>query len=233
MPPEGMWLIEWVVSAEGRSGMILAGQGRAQRSVTMMRHDAVTIDRRLAIGGGLAAATGLAWPRLQARGRVVTQRGITGGGRVEFDAGEAQFSLFVSSLVFDVGEGDGDLIFAGSVLWVDPTVGLTMESTQITNYENQRLPDAEGRLIEGLMDVGDAGEHPFRMEVVNVGPPGSEADRVILSVGTAAGESGAATPAAGETFTYAADGVVVTGDVREVNFAVDLDAGTVSEPPPA
>ena len=89
----------------------------------MMRHDAVTIDRRLAIGGGLAAATGLAWPRLQARGRVVTQRGITGGGRVEFDAGEAQFSLFVSSLAFDEGEGDGDLIFAGSVLWVDRRSG--------------------------------------------------------------------------------------------------------------
>lgn len=198
----------------------------------MARSGSDVIDRRLAIGGGLAAATGMAWPRLQARGRVVTQRGITGGGLVEFDAGEAQFSLFASSVTFDEGEGEGDPIFPGSVLWIDPTVGLRLQSTRITNYENLQIPDAEGRLIEGFVDAGDAGEQPFRMEVVNVDLPGSGADRITFAVG-AAGAAGAATPADGSGFTYVADGTVVVGDVRDVNFAVDPDTGTISDPPPA
>ncbi len=199
----------------------------------MALHQTDTINRRLAIGGGLAAVTGLAWPRAQARGRVVTQRGITGGGWATFAEGEAQFSLFASSLTFDEGEGEGDPIFLGSVLWVDPTVGLTLESTRITNYENQQLPDAEGRLIEGFLDAGDAGEQPFRMEVVHVDLPGTGADRITFAVGAAAGEVGAATPADGSGFTYVADATIEVGDVRDVNFAVDPDTGTISEPPPA
>jgi hypothetical protein len=214
-------------------GMMLAGKPRAKGRVIMGQYMAQTIDRRLAIGGGLAAATGLAWPHMQARGRVVTQRGITGGGRVEFDAGEAQFSLFASSLTFDEGEGASDPIFPGSVLWVDPTVGLTLQSTRITNYENLRLPDEEGRLIEGFVDAGDAGEQPFRMQVVQVGPPGSGEDRVTFAVGAAAGGGVAATPADGTGFTYVADGRVVVGDVRDVDFAIDPDTGEITEPPPA
>ncbi len=199
----------------------------------MVRHGAETIDRRLAIGGGLAAATGLAWPRRQARGRVVTQRGMTGGGLVVFPEGEAQFSLFVSSLTFDEGEGGGDPIFAGSVLWVDPTVGLTLQSIRITNYENMQLPDAEGRLVEGFMNAGDVGEQPFRMEVVHVDLPGSGSDRLTFSVGAAAAVGGAATPTDGSGFTYVAEGTIEVGDVQDVDFAIDPDAGTVSEPPPA
>ena len=63
-------------------------------------------DRRMAIGGALAVAAGLALPLRQSR--TVTQRGMVGGGLVQFEQGEANFSLFVSRLIFsedDHGSG--------------------------------------------------------------------------------------------------------------------------------
>lgn len=197
----------------------------------MKRDERSTINRRLAIGGGLAAATGLAAPGRQIRGRVVTQRGIAGGGLVRFAEGEAQFSLFASSLTFDEGEGEGEPIFLGRLLWVDGSVGLTLASTRITNYENPRLPDRNSRTIEGFVTAGDAGEHPFVMDVVLVDPPGSGADRVTFTVGAASVDD-AATPADGSGFTYAADGAIVVGDVQDVDFAVNSDTGDVTEPEP-
>ena len=190
-----------------------------------------TIDRRLAIGG-LAAAAAVPWTRFQVVSRIITQRGIGGGGLVRFEQGEAQFSLFVSSLVIDEGEVAGEPNFLGSVLWVDGSVGLTMQSVRINSYENMDLADAEGRRIEGDFAVGEAGEEPtgeqpFVLEVVHAGLPGSEQDRVTLTVG-GAGASGAATPSGG--FTYVADGQVVIGDVQDIDVAIDLETGEVSNP---
>ena len=198
----------------------------------MERRNVATIDRRLAIGGGFAAAAGLAWPRPQARLRVITQRGIAGGGLVRFAEGEAQFSLFASSLTMADGEEASAPVFLGSVLWVDETVGLTLESTRITNYENLQLASAEGRRIEGVFAAGDSGEHPFVMDVVHVDLPGSGADRIMLTVGEPS-IAGSGTPGPDAGFTYSADGEVVVGDVQDIDFAVDPDAGDVSEPEPA
>ena len=74
-------------------------------------------DRRMAIGGGLALAAGLALPRRQIR--TVTQRGMVGGGLVQLEQGEANFSLFVSRLIFS----DDTVVVVGSVLWVDGAAG--------------------------------------------------------------------------------------------------------------
>src|SRR5215211_83744 len=86
------------------------------------------IDRRMAIGGALAGAAGLALPRRQSR--TVNQRGMVGGGLVQFEQGEANVSLFVSRLIF----AEDEVVVLGSILWVDKTVDLTLRSTAITSY---------------------------------------------------------------------------------------------------
>jgi hypothetical protein len=49
----------------------------------MTASELTVIDRRMAIGGAVAGAAGLALPRRQSR--TVTQRGIVGGGVVQFE----------------------------------------------------------------------------------------------------------------------------------------------------
>ena len=196
----------------------------------MNGHDMGLIDRRLALGGGLAAAAGLAWPRAQIRGRVVTQRGIAGGGLVAFAEGEAEFSLFASSFTFAEDGSESEPVFLGGVRWIDGSVGLTLESVQITRYENLHLTTGEGRRIEGIMDAGESGEPPFSLELY-FDFPASAADRVVFRVGVASAED-AATPAADLEFTYSADGDITVGGVQEADFAVDVVTGAVTEPPP-
>jgi hypothetical protein len=195
----------------------------------------ITVNRRLAIGGGLATATVLAWPRPQMLRRAVTQRGIFGGGVVDAESGEAQFSLFASSLVLDDGESESDRIFSGRVLWVDETAGLTLESTTITDYENTNNEGTEGesRRIRGMMTAGDAGEQPFVLDVIDVGGPQSGSDTITLAVGASAGVGEAATPETDAGFRYVASGPIVSGDVEALDRAIDFDTGEVSDPGPA
>ena len=183
------------------------------------------IDRRMAIGGALAgAAAGLALPRRQ--GRPVIQRGMVGGGLVRFEQGEANFSLFVSRLIFP----DDPEVIVGSVLWVDGVVGLTLKSTRITEYivPPDQPEQGTSRQIHGTMSVNDEGEHPFELEVIDVGLPGSGTDMANLKVGDGARTSENATPASGLGFSYLANGTVVTGDIQELDLEIDLATGAVT-----
>ncbi len=181
-------------------------------------------DRRMAIGGALALAAGLALPRRQSR--TVTQRGMVGGGLVQSEQGEANFSLFVSRLIFSADEFE---VVAGSVLWVDGAAGLTLRSTGITEYIVPPVEPEGGvlRQIIGTMSVNDEGEYPFEMEVVDADLPGSGNDTVVLKVGDGARASDNATPASGLGFSYAATGTVVTGDIQELDLEIDLETGVV------
>ncbi len=200
----------------------------------MMRHGMGTIDRRLALGGGLAAAAGLAWPKAQIRRRVVTQRGIAGGGTVAVEGGEAHFSLVASSFTLSEDDGEaGEEIFSGSVSWVDSHAGITLESTAITLYENLNLDQGEGRRIRGMMGGGGDGPEPFVLDVIARGDPGSAEDELSLVVGVAAGVDGAATPEGGFGFSYSAAGAISAGDVQNVDVEIDLESGTVSQAPAA
>ena len=202
-----------------------------------MEQRSAMMDRRLAVGGGLAAAVGLTWPHAQNRVRVITQRGIAGGGLVRFAEGEAEFSLSASSLTTTDDGVESAPVFLGSVVWVDGSVGLTLESTRITNYENLQLAEGEGRRVEGFFAAGVAEEQPFveeqpfMMEAVHFALPGLGADRVRLLVGSAI-LGDAATPEAEAGFTYEADGEIVFGDVQTADVGVDLDTGEVFQPEP-
>jgi hypothetical protein len=194
----------------------------------MERPDGTPIDRRLAISG-LAAAAGLPFLRTQALRRVITQRGVAGGGLARFADGEAEFSLFASSLTMAEDSVEGEPVFLGRLRWTDGSVGLALESVRITNYENLGLAEGEGRRIEGVVDAGESGEQSFLLEV-RFDQPDSGPDQITFRVGSAIG--GDATPGAAAGYTYVAEGEVV-GDITDADFAVDLETGDVTEPEPA
>ena len=193
----------------------------------MERRDGTQIDRRLAIGG-LAAAAGLPLLRTQALRRVITQRGVAGGGVARFADGEAEFSLAASRLTATEDGVEGEPVFLGRLRWADGSVGLTLESVRITNYENLGLAEGEGRRIEGVVDTGESGEQSFLMET-RFDLPDSQPDKVTFRVGSAI--AGGATPEAAAGYSYVAEGEV-SGDFTDADFAIDLETGGVTEPEP-
>jgi hypothetical protein len=183
------------------------------------------IDRRMAIGGALAGAAGLALPLRQSR--TVSQRGMVGGGLVRFEQGEASFSLLVSRLIFSEDNAE---VVVGSIIWVDKVAGQTLRSTAITEYVVPQVQPKQGtsRQIFGTMSVNAEGEYPFEMEVIDVDLPGSGKDSVDLKVGDGARASGNATPASDVGFSYVASGLVARGDIQELDVKIDLATGAVT-----
>jgi hypothetical protein len=181
-------------------------------------------NRRMAIGGALALGAGLALPRRQ--GRTVTQRGMVGGGLVRFEQGEANFSLFVSRLIFS----EESEVVVGSVLWVDGATGVALRSTAITEYIVPQVEPEQGVLREiiGTMSVDGEGDYPFDMEIIDADLPGSGLDTVVLNVGDGARTSQNATPASGLGYSYMATGTVITGDIQELDLEIDLATGIVT-----
>jgi hypothetical protein len=179
------------------------------------------IDRRMAIGGALVGATGLALPRRQSR--TVTQRGIVGGGLVQFDQGEANFSLFVSRMIF----AEDEMVVLGSVLWTDDTRELTLRSTAITEYIVPEVQPEQGvlRQVIGTMRDDAGGEYPFELELIDGDLPGAGIDTVVLKVGNGARTSETATPASDLGFSYVASGMVATGDIQLIGIEVDPETG--------
>lgn len=182
-----------------------------------------TLNRRLAVGVIAASALGAQVPIPQ-RARAITQRGIVGGGLVQYEGGEAQFSLGASRTIFPEGEE----VISGSVIWVDTFSGTTFTSTAISSYEVVEMPPGEGerRVLRGTMRRDDAEEYPFVLDVLDAGPPGSRLDTAALIVGDGAMPSEAGTPVSGLGYSYAAAGALI-GDVQVVD--IDLEVGTLPE----
>jgi hypothetical protein len=182
------------------------------------------VDRRMAIGGALVGGVGLALPSRQSR--IVTQRGMVGGGLVQFEQGEANFSLFVSRLIFS---GDDAEVVVGSLIWVDDAEGRTLRSTAIIEYNVPEAQPEQGvlRQIRGTMSGDEEGEYPFELEVTDVDLPGSAQDLVVLKVGDGARASENATPISGAGFSYMASGMVATGDIQELDVEIDPETGAV------
>ena len=156
----------------------------------------------MAIGGALAGAAGLALPRRQIR--TVIQRGMVGGGLVQLEQGEANFSVFASRMIF----AEDEVVVLGSVLWVDDSHELTLRSTAVTDYVVPEVQPEQGvvRRIFGTMHDDAGGEYPFELELVDVDLPGSGTDTVVLKVGNGARPSETATPASELGFRYLASG---------------------------
>jgi len=193
----------------------------------MTASDLALIDRRMAIGGALAGVAGLALPSRQSR--VLTQRGMVGGGSVQIEQREANFSLFVSRMIFP---GDDPEVVVGSIIWVDDARQLSLRSTEITEYIVPEVEPEKGvlrRIFGTMRDDTTQDEYPFELEIVDVDLPGTgkEQDTVVLKVGNGARTSETATPGSGIGFTYVASGTVATGDIQELDLEIDLETGTV------
>ena len=154
--------------------------------------------------------------------RTVTQRGMVGGGLVHFDESEAQFSVFASRLIVEKNRKEQEAV-VGSVLWVDASAGLTMTSTEVTNYRPLEIPSEPGQAREvfGTMRVNEEDAYPCYLLLIDAGPPGSGQDTVRLTVGDGAQTADSAPRVTGLGFSYAAAGPLVTGDVQLIDFNID------------
>jgi hypothetical protein len=128
--------------------------------------------------------------------------GITGGGVVRTEAGDATLVLFATQLADDAPQEA-----AGFVRWLDPNSegGLNLESVGPIAYD---WPEGEEHLrnVRGVMSVNGQDEQPFVLEVFDAGPGLVGEDTARLTVGDAnGGESG---------FSYQAAGTVVGGDIQ-------------------
>jgi hypothetical protein len=179
-----------------------------------------SVNRRLVVGAGVAAAAGLAWP-LQTQAIGIIQRGIGGGGLAQFELSDAQFSFFASRLIFD----ETTTLIVGGVSWVDATSGFTFATTELTAYEVLEVPPEQGeaRRLIGTMSVNGAEEYPFSLDVFDVGLPGSGTDSVVLTVGDGALLGLGEEAASGHGFSYGAAGPVVVGDIQDIVFEVDTE----------
>jgi hypothetical protein len=132
--------------------------------------------------------------------------GITGGGIVRTEVGDATLILFATEL------GDeAERQATGFVRWTDPTSegGLVMESVGPIAYFWE-LDDAQAREIRGLMSINGEGEQPFVLHLIDsgLGAPGSDSAR--LDVGDLAAAEGDGSG----LFGYTAAGPIVGGDIQ-------------------
>jgi hypothetical protein len=172
------------------------------------------VSRRVALAALASSAATL--PHVAgAQALPITLRGMVGGGLARFETSDAQFSIFATRLTFN--EEDADVVL-GSILWIDDTAGLSLASTEITEYEIIESPAEQGqtRRIRGTMRVNEGETFPFLLNVTDAGPPATGLDSVALIVGTGAESDEIATPVQG--FSYAVAGQIVTGDVQDVDF---------------
>ena len=190
----------------------------------MLSNSHMRTNRRTAMGASFAVAAGLAF-QIPTRGRVLTQRGMIGGGVVQVGQGAAGFSLYATR--FEVANENKEIV-TGSIIWSDPTLGIILTSTDVTVYDVVAAGPGETRRIEGRMTLGGNESYPFVMVVSDVGDPNSGQDTISLGVGDGVLQTGDATPAAGLGFSYAATGPLAAGDVQGVDFDIDLEAGTVA-----
>jgi hypothetical protein len=142
--------------------------------------------------------------------------GITGGGVVRTETGDANLVLFATQLAPDAPQEA-----AGFVRWLDPNAegGLVLESVGPIAYD---WPEGEEHLrnVRGIMSVNGQDEQPFVLEIFDAGPDLLGQDTARLTVGNAADE--------GETagFAYEAAGTVVGGDIQLLDSVAPIASTT-------
>lgn len=143
--------------------------------------------------------------------------GLTGGGIVQLQAGEAQIVVFATRLEEGVSQQG-----AGFVRWIDTNWNgeqLMLESVGPIVYE--RVPDQDqARDILGIMRANGAGGYPFRLRVTDYGPTMIGQDLASISVGKGVGRTVPAAP-----FHYEQDGRLVGGDFQLLDSVAPVQSG--------
>ncbi len=163
---------------------------------------------------GIATRSGMAAPVVQSGG------GIAGGGSVQANGGPAEFSVFGSRFETDTG----DLLFVGSLSYLDVIAKTMVESTSITAYGPVEGNETTMRQMSGICTVDGQGAHPFNLILTDGGPIGSGADVFDLAVGAdGATEVGDA--------VYEVQSAVQAGNLQLVDFP--FTGGGEASPTPA
>jgi hypothetical protein len=182
---------------------------------------AVILDRRRELfAGRMVAAIGLAatkWPRALASIR--TGGGVAGGGKVQLDRGEAQFSVFGSTFHDDMTE---EPVTFGSFIWLDPT-GFALRSDEIVAYGPD--PDQQtARIMTGYVAHSDTGKfHPFQLRLIDGGGPGEGLDLLELLVGKASGKRKSVPDISERDAEFQVEGVITAGDIQLLTFDFAAD----------
>lgn len=179
----------------------------------MSTPDRTSFARRRVLAAGLgAAALALLRPRV-ALARTILQRGMSGGGLVQLDGGDAprlaNFGLFASAVQLP----EGTTLVLGSVQWLEAGTGLELQSTEVVQCRpvQDRGDAAE---IRGRMQVNGKGDYPFVARAIDGGRPGSALDRIELEVNTPAAREGSESTPSADDFVYQAAGNLVGGDIQ-------------------
>lgn len=139
--------------------------------------------------------------------------GITGGGIVRTEIGDATLVLFAT----EIGD-EAQRQATGFVRWIDPVSngGMSLESVGPIAYEWTTENTGE-RAIRGTMAVNGEGQEPFVLQLVDTGSAEGSGDTASLEVGDLAA-------AAGNTgFGYAAAGQIVGGDIQLLDAVAAVD----------
>jgi hypothetical protein len=180
---------------------------------------AAPIGRRGLLVGGLGALVSAAPGAAQVSGRMILQRGMSGGGLAQLDAGDgprlANFGLFASAVQLP----EGTTLVLGAIQWLEAGTDLQLQSIEVARCVP--IPDrSDGAQISGRMRVNGEGDYPFVIRAYDGGQPGSGLDRIEVEVNTEAARE--LTPgAAGDDFTYEATGTLVAGDLQWIIADID------------
>lgn len=141
--------------------------------------------------------------------------GITGGGVVRTETGDASVVLFATKLADEATQEA-----TGFVRWLDANIegGLNMESVGPIAYDWPEGQEQQ-RFVRGIMAVSGQEPLPFVLEVFDAGPGKSGEDTVRIQVGSA-------TTGGASGFGYEAAGTLVGGDLQLLDTVASVPAAT-------
>lgn len=178
------------------------------------------VGRRGVLAAGVVAALSAAPAAAQVSGRMILQRGMSGGGLAQLEGGDdprlANFGLFASAVQLP----EGTTLVLGAIQWLEAGTDLQLESIEVVRCVP--IPNrSDGAQISGRMRVNGEGDYPFVIRAYDGGRPGSALDRIEVEVNTDAARDLAASDVSDDGFRYEAIGTLVAGDLQWIIADID------------
>jgi hypothetical protein len=179
-----------------------------------------SIGRRGVLVAGLGAVLTASPVAAQVSGRMILQRGMSGGGLAQLEGGDgprlANFGLFASAVQLP----EGTTLVLGAIQWLEAGTDLQLQSIEVVRCVP--IPDrSDGAQISGRMRVNGEGDYPFVIRAYDGGRPGSALDRIEVEVNTEAARELATADLSDDGFTYEATGTLVAGDLQWIIADID------------
>ena len=178
------------------------------------------VGRRGVLLGGLGALLATTPAAAQVSGRMILQRGMSGGGLAQLEGGDgprlANFGLFASAVQLP----EGTTLVLGAIQWLEAGTDLQLQSIEVVRCVP--IPNrSDGAQISGRMRVNGEGDYPFVIRAYDGGRPGSALDRIEVEVNTEAARELVIAEPSDEDFTYEAIGMLVAGDLQWIIADID------------